>query len=165
MGGDLPYGAATNSMPRIYSVTPLPRSNSQHSLRPLSFCGSTQSMFGYQVKSQRASTTGFSFSQMETGRMKLPRAKSNDRLKSMPGEVHPGFTLDPVFRGEEHNRHHIPATPNPGKYEPVVHAVGKQVLSNKPRAATCSFDRLDRFYFVNKELRARATPGPGQYQL
>jgi len=117
--------------------------------QPLATSSSIQSCLGPQVKSQRPSTQGYSFNRSGTGRER--HAKAYD-----------GVVVDPVYRGEEWNRHTIPGTPIPGTYEQAV-SLGKQALSQRKLAPSFAFPKSGRFAHQDRAHKARLTPGPGEY--
>ena len=108
-----------------------------------------QSMFGAQIKSERSTLPAYTFSRLGTGRSR--DAKPFD-----------GCVYDPMFRGEEHNRHNIPSTPNPGVYKFNV-SLGKQTLSTKKLAPAYGFGTCGRWAQRDAIERKRRTPGPGEY--
>ena len=88
-------------------------------------------MFGRQVPSHRPTTIEYSFARTVTGR-------------HYTDKIHMGAVVDPLFRGEEHNRHNIPSTPNPGVYKFTV-SFGKQALSSKKLAPAYGFGTCGRW--------------------
>ncbi len=115
----------------------------------LATASSTQSMFGPQVKSQRPSSSAYSFHRMGTGRER--HAKSFD-----------GAVVDPLYRGDEWNRHTIPATPIPGTYSHAV-SIGRQALSQRRLAPSFGFGKAGRWAHLDRAEKVRRTPGPGEY--
>jgi len=110
---------------------------------------SVKTMFGEQIQSKRPSSSAFSFVKMGTGRER--DAKAYD-----------GVVVDPLYRGDSHNRHHIPATPIPGTYTHIV-SLGKQVQSKNRKAPGFGFGTSDRWAHLDRVEKVRATPGPGEY--
>lgn len=106
-------------------------------------------MLGRQVRSQRPNSSAYSFVRLSTGRER--EAKCYD-----------GSVNDPLYRSEAFNRHHIPATPNPGKYQ-YSKSLGKQVLSQKRLAPSYGFGSSGRWAHLDRIEKARRTPGPGEY--
>jgi hypothetical protein len=124
----------------------IPKSASLHTLT-LSASGSHSSL-GYQVRSERPTTAGYSFSRYPSGRERSAK-------------VYAGCVVDPLYRGMDFNRHAIPETPA-AQYKHVV-ALGKQQLSKKQNAFKATFGTSSRFGYLDRELKMRKTPGPGEY--
>lgn len=134
------------SLTRPASAFTITRPSSLHTLGT----SSSLSMFGEQVQSRRPTAAAYSFERLETGR-------------PHQAKVFPGSRVDPLWRGEEHMRHHMPSTPNPGTYK-VTNALGKQPNSKKATSSSYAFGRSERFAHIDRQMRHRRTPGPGEYR-
>ena len=117
----------------------------------LTTVGSRQSMFGRQVPSHRPTTSEFSFARTVTGR-------------HYTDKIHMGAVVDPLFRGEEFQRHTLVAanTPAPNLYR-LHNSVGKQMVTRRKNAPNATFGRSSRFGYQERAAKARVTPGPGEY--
>ena len=130
-------------------LPPLPVPGVMLNSQQLLTTSSMQSMFGPQVKSGRPTSSAYSFHRMSTGRERTAKA-------------YDGVVVDPLYRGEEWNRHHIPGTPNPGKYAHAT-SLGRQALSQRRLAPSYGFGTSSRWGYQDRVEKVRRTPGPGQY--
>jgi hypothetical protein len=135
------------SRPGSVGTLGMSRSGSLNTLT-LSASGS-QSGLGYQVRSTRPSSSAYSFNRYATGRDKLAK-------------IYPGSVVDPLYRGQEQNRHFIPDSPAPVAYTHAL-SLGKQTLSKAKTAAAFSFGTTGRFAYLEQQAKMSKTPGPGSY--
>uniref|UniRef100_A0A7S2IYG4 Uncharacterized protein n=1 Tax=Haptolina brevifila TaxID=156173 RepID=A0A7S2IYG4_9EUKA len=144
MGEAVPRASTAQGSTRPSSSFTITRPSS------LNDTSSMVSMFGKQVPSQRATAESYTFEKLDTGRQR-------------EAHVFAGSRVDPLYRGTEHQRHHMPITPNPGvyKYNP---AMGKQASSKKESSFRFSFGRSERFGYIDRQLKHTRTPGPGEYR-
>ena len=131
-------------LPRVGVVDTL-----SHSLPRYMRARAFQTGFGPQTMSERPSSAAYTFDRASTGRDRYAKA-------------YDGAVVDPLWRGEAFNIHHIPSTPKPSSYKQPG-SLGTQQLSPRRSSPSHAFSKTGRWAHVERAAKHRVTPGPGAY--